>query len=409
MSGWRAIPVPIQSAKAIGFHDIWEMIASDNFVDNSNWSFLLDDNTASAVWTAASNQLTSPTGQTKDSLATFKGVKLNDGRAQVIYENPDIGLAAISWAGLVVRGNSGRDYLAAIIFNNTKTVELWTLSNAVNTQIVAVSLTGNDVALATSTPVSLEIEIIGLTVNIYVNGRQMITSQHASIKNYLYGSVGLAAHFDRAHILSNFSVRKKKFDVIPPTIKTIICVGTSITFGIGTTYNWPSRFSDNLNLKFASQPVTVINGGVSGDTSTQMLARLPGLISANPPDLVVIETSINDTRIDVGSIPFSTSISNLRQMIKLAKQAGAIPMLTTATPIDPTINTASYNSTSWPKVHQLNIRVRQLAYEENVRLIENFNAFNNNLTLINTDKLHPTDAGAQVMADTAINAVIGKL
>jgi acyl-CoA thioesterase-1 len=64
----------------------------------------------------------------------------------------------------------------------------------------------------------------------------------------------------------------------------------------------------------------VVNASIAGDTSAGGLARLPRLLAAHDPELVVIELGGND---GLRGQPVATLRDNLAKMIELSKQSGA--------------------------------------------------------------------------------------
>lgn len=70
----------------------------------------------------------------------------------------------------------------------------------------------------------------------------------------------------------------------------IICMGDSITYGMGLP-DLSKRWSD---LAAARTGHTIINRGISGDTTTGMLARCQTQVFDQSPDLMVLLGGIND-------------------------------------------------------------------------------------------------------------------
>jgi lysophospholipase L1-like esterase len=102
--------------------------------------------------------------------------------------------------------------------------------------------------------------------------------------------------------------------------QSFIALGDSITYGTGSTIAYPS---------FAPLwGATAVNHGVSGDGSAEMLARLPSILAASPP-LVVIHCCTND--VQRGLAP-STTVANLGQMVSLIRGAGKTPVLVAPLP-----------------------------------------------------------------------------
>ncbi len=77
----------------------------------------------------------------------------------------------------------------------------------------------------------------------------------------------------------------------------ILALGDSLTAGLGVSpeLNYPSQLESELQK--LGYHYTVQNAGVSGDTSSQLLARMNWVldgISPNPPALVILEIGAND-------------------------------------------------------------------------------------------------------------------
>ena len=106
----------------------------------------------------------------------------------------------------------------------------------------------------------------------------------------------------------------------------ILAVGDSLTAGFGAPkgVDYPAQLAQMVGRK-------VINGGVSGDTSAQALARLPALL-AQKPKLVVVSIGGNDF---LQRQPESGTRENIRKMVADIRATGvpavlvAIPHFTT--------------------------------------------------------------------------------
>ncbi|MCW8855964.1 MAG: GDSL-type esterase/lipase family protein, partial [Kangiella sp.] len=70
---------------------------------------------------------------------------------------------------------------------------------------------------------------------------------------------------------------------------TILVLGDSLSAGynIEVEQGWVELL--NQKLKQEGYPHTVINGSISGDTTTQGLLRLPTLLKQHAPEIVIIE------------------------------------------------------------------------------------------------------------------------
>ena len=83
---------------------------------------------------------------------------------------------------------------------------------------------------------------------------------------------------------------------ITPTAQgglTILAFGDSLTegFGVEEDDNYPSILEEKLRMD--GYDARVINGGISGETSTSALARLDWMLQTEP-DIVIVETGAND-------------------------------------------------------------------------------------------------------------------
>lgn len=77
---------------------------------------------------------------------------------------------------------------------------------------------------------------------------------------------------------------------------TIVAVGSSSTAGVGATAtdkNYPSQLEKLLRARFPGISITVINRGVSGSVSREMIARFENDVHALKPDLVLWQVGTN--------------------------------------------------------------------------------------------------------------------
>ena len=73
-------------------------------------------------------------------------------------------------------------------------------------------------------------------------------------------------------------------------------------------------------LRSEEIPVQVVNGSVSGETTAGGLARLPAMLDAHQPDIVILELGGND---GLRGLPVTSIRQNLERMIQMSQQAGA--------------------------------------------------------------------------------------
>lgn len=168
-----------------------------------------------------------------------------------------------------------------------------------------------------------------------------------------------------------------------PTSSKILALGDSLTAGYGVASDeaWPSLLANKTGW-------TVINGGISGNTSSDALARLPALMEEHTPVLVFITLGGNDM---LRHVPTQETITNLEKMIALVRVHGAKPILL-ATP-KPSIAGAVFQNLSAPEFY------RDIAKDQQVPLIEDAIADVLSDPLLKVDQLHPNAAGHQRLAE----------
>ena len=106
---------------------------------------------------------------------------------------------------------------------------------------------------------------------------------------------------------------------------TLLIYGDSLSasYGIEQEQGWVNL----LKIKLLSEklPVDVVNGSVSGETTTGGLARLPAMLNSYEPELLILELGGND---GLRGLPLELMHENLASMIDLAKANGAEVILT---------------------------------------------------------------------------------
>jgi acyl-CoA thioesterase-1 len=105
---------------------------------------------------------------------------------------------------------------------------------------------------------------------------------------------------------------------LPPDA-TVLALGDSLTSGVGASADtaYPAVLARLTGWK-------VVNGGISGDTSGDALARLPGLLQKHKPALVIVSIGGNDF---LRRQSATATRSNIRQICTDAQASGAQVLL----------------------------------------------------------------------------------
>ena len=126
-------------------------------------------------------------------------------------------------------------------------------------------------------------------------------------------------------ILLTLIVPVNSLSKIDSSPNSIVILGDSLSAGYGVRIDksWPSLLEKNIinnGLTFK-----VINAGISGDTTSGGLYRLPKLLSRHEPQIVILELGGND---GLRGMSLKKVVrKNLRAMIEMVQASGGIPVL----------------------------------------------------------------------------------
>ncbi|MFA6487305.1 MAG: arylesterase [Sideroxydans sp.] len=176
-------------------------------------------------------------------------------------------------------------------------------------------------------------------------------------------------------------------EVALPPNSQVLALGDSLTAGYGVAAEeaWPTLLASKTGW-------TVINGGISGNTSSDALARLPSLMDEHHPTLVFITLGGNDM---LRHIPTQETITNLEKMIALVRVHGAKPILLGIP--EPSIAGAVFQNLSAAEFY------RDVAKAQQVPLIEDAIADVLSDPQLKVDQLHPNAAGHQLLTEKILD------
>ncbi len=164
-------------------------------------------------------------------------------------------------------------------------------------------------------------------------------------------------------------------DASVPLAKTVVAFGDSLTYGIGSTGGggYVSILADELGMP-------IRNLGVSGNTTTQALARLPEA-TAEKASVAIVLLGGNDF---LQGVPAATTFKNLAAIIEGFKKAGTKVLL-----LGLTSEVAGNRDREY---------FDALAREEGVAYIPDILRDIYGVPAMMSDALHPNDAGYALMA-----------
>lgn len=169
-----------------------------------------------------------------------------------------------------------------------------------------------------------------------------------------------------------------KPDAIPAGSKVLV-IGDSITagYGLNPEQSWTAHLAGETGWR-------VINAGVSGDTSSGGLTRLPALLDEHQPAVVIVELGGNDMlrRQSPASIA-----ANIESMLAEIRRRGARPILM-ATP-QPSLAGVFFSSLSDAPFYA------EIARKQKLPLIEGVLSSTLSRQEFKLDELHPNQEGHQ--------------
>ncbi|MDB3951337.1 arylesterase, partial [Gammaproteobacteria bacterium] len=143
-----------------------------------------------------------------------------------------------------------------------------------------------------------------------------LTSKIKFFTRYLNVLLGILLLVASPVHASNQSINEKYITVV---------LGDSLSAGYGVKIgeSWPSILESNLNKSGIN--MSIVNAGISGDTTSGGLYRLPKLLQEYQPDLVILELGGNDGL--RGMSVRKVIKKNLDAMIKMSLKDGADVLL----------------------------------------------------------------------------------
>ena len=179
--------------------------------------------------------------------------------------------------------------------------------------------------------------------------------------------------------------------VVPDDRAVIIILGDSLAEGLGVApeQSYPSVLQRKLDR--AGYSYRVVNMGVSGDTTTGGLSRLPSALALEP-SILVIELGGND---GLRGVPVATTRTNLERMTQAARKAGVEVMIAGMT-LPP-----NYGQDF---IRSFEAAFRDVAQKHHAQYVPSFfqpiiEQIESRPELMQRDGIHPAPAGHELLAD----------
>jgi acyl-CoA thioesterase-1 len=104
---------------------------------------------------------------------------------------------------------------------------------------------------------------------------------------------------------------------------TILAFGDSLTagYGVDPSDSYPAQLGRKLQAD--GYPVEVINGGISGETSSAALSRVEWMLETEP-DIVIVETGGNDA---LRGVDLTITRANIAAIVRQFDESGAVVVI----------------------------------------------------------------------------------
>jgi acyl-CoA thioesterase-1 len=185
---------------------------------------------------------------------------------------------------------------------------------------------------------------------------------------------------------------------------TIVAIGSSSTYGEGASspkMSYPSRLAVELQTRFPASRITMLNRGVNGETTADMLARFDDDVFAAKPDLVIWQVGSNSV---LAGVPVATAGELIGEGLGRLKAADADVIV-----MNPQYAPAIINNDADPMVDMITATTSEAdvnlfhryAVMRHWRLDDHlpFNAF------VSEDELHMNDWGYGCIAKLLAGAI----
>ncbi len=217
-----------------------------------------------------------------------------------------------------------------------------------------------------------------------------------------------ATDADKAQASCGFAVTVRASQTIAKTKFTAF--GDSITEGVvrlvplvmlGPPDTYPFKLEQMLQERYPAQTVVVVNRGVSGDNTRDGVKKLPGVLDAEAPEVLLLLMGINA----INNLSTSEQASNLRTMITMAQSRAADVIIATIMPMFP--GTSNYKPDTADKISALNANIVSLALQYNLGPpVDLFGLFQANPDLMGADGLHPSITGQTRIAEAFRDEIV---
>ena len=176
----------------------------------------------------------------------------------------------------------------------------------------------------------------------------------------------------------------------------------NFSFAVISSMSYPTLLTAMLRARYTAQSaaIQVVNEGKPGEWAEDGAKRLPAVIRAVNPEVLMLLEGVNDLSA-LGTTGVNTALLAIDTMAKEGRFRGARVFLATLPPTRPGVSAAIPN-----RLGALNTGIRAVAAGEGAVLVDLEVVLRVDVNrYIGADGLHPTEAGYQKIAEAFAEAI----
>jgi lysophospholipase L1-like esterase len=203
-------------------------------------------------------------------------------------------------------------------------------------------------------------------------------------------------------------------------VRTIVCFGDSITRG-GRDGGYVGVMQQYIRAILPEQKIEIVNSGVDGDSTRNLLQRIDKDVWAHKPQLVTLLVGVNDIarryqyHNNAGNSPRGVQldeyIANVKSIISQAKEHNVKIIL-----ISPGLIIENIDHPGNERLTEYVSALEKLAKESNIQYVDVHKTYADLIALyrketgatdclLTRDGTHPNQAGAKVIANCLLNEI----
>jgi len=176
----------------------------------------------------------------------------------------------------------------------------------------------------------------------------------------------------------------------------IAALGDSLTYGWMTSIGFLDYLRVMIDKKYPQCKLQIFNRGIPGDTASDGLRRVEKDVIKLLPDLVFIQFALNDAYTDISTEEFRNNIDSL--ILKIKKNTTSeIALLTSVALINPDENRFALEF--YKKISESGEKFKLPVVLVHEYWSKKISAGINHSTLVQSDGIHPTEKGYELMAE----------